>query len=185
MANSIKGLVQELSGHDVQITQGTVVSASPLQIQMANDEKLVVGSSICYVPQHLTDYQVSVDLSGGTLTASTDESGEHKHEIEIAVETQTQTNVTGGEQGGEEGEGEGEQPEEPSEEPSPDSPSVDVSVSATATGDIQNAGKHSHSMKELSLTKGTLTIYNALKVGDRVHVLSYNGGKQYIVLGRV
>ncbi len=181
MANSIKGLVQELSGHDVQVTQGTVVSANPLQIQMANDEKLVVGSSICYVPQHLTDYQVSVDLADGTLTASTDESGEHKHEIEITVETETQTNVTGGEQGGEEGEGEGEQPEEPS----PDSPSVDVSVSATATGDIQNAGKHSHSVKELSLAKGTLTIYNALKAGDRVHVLSYNGGKQYIVLGRV
>ena len=177
MANSIKGLVQELSGHDVQVTQGTVVSSSPLQIQMANDEKLVVGSSICYVPQHLTDYQVSVDLSDGTLAASTEESGEHKHEIEITVETQT--NVTGGDQGGEEGEGEGEQPEEPS----PDSPSVEVS--ATAKGDIQNAGKHSHSIKELSLAKGTLTIYNALKAGDRVHVLSYNGGKQYIVLGRV
>lgn len=178
MANSIKGLVQELSGHDVQLAQGTVLSANPLQIQMSNDEKLIIGSSICYVPQHLTDYQVSVDLSGGSLTASTDETGEHKHDISITVETQTQTSVTGGEQGGEEGEGEG-------DGSSPAVPSVDVSVSATATGDIKNAGRHSHTVNELSVTKGTLTIYNALKAGDRVHVLSYNGGKQYFVLGRV
>lgn len=32
---------------------------------------------------------------------------------------------------------------------------------------------------------GTITVHNALKAGDPVYVLSYRGGKQYFVLGRV
>lgn len=33
--------------------------------------------------------------------------------------------------------------------------------------------------------KHKITVYNALKVGDEVHVLSFNHGKQYFVLDRV
>lgn len=32
---------------------------------------------------------------------------------------------------------------------------------------------------------GSITVYNALKVGETVHILSFNHGKQYYVLDRI
>lgn len=36
-----------------------------------------------------------------------------------------------------------------------------------------------------NIKNGTITIHNGLKKGDKVILLSYNGGKQYYVLDRV
>lgn len=51
-----------------------------------------------------------------------------------------------------------------------------------ATAIVEN---HSHSLNSFGLTKGTITVHNALKVGESVYVLSLNRGKLYYVLDRV
>ena len=116
---SLKGMFQGLAGEGVEVLQGIVKSASPLKIQIVNDEKLVIGPNITYVPRHLTDYTTEVTVNWTTETASGG-SGEaayasHKHGI---------------------------------------------------TG------------------RKTITVHNALKAGERVHILSFNHGKQYYVLDR-
>ena len=63
---SLKGLFQGMCGGDVQVLQGIVKSASPLKIQIVNDEKLVIGPNITYVPRHLTNYTTTCSLSKGT-----------------------------------------------------------------------------------------------------------------------
>lgn len=45
--------------------------------------------------------------------------------------------------------------------------------------------KHSHTISALNITGATMTVYNALKVGESVHIISFNHGKQYYVLDRV
>lgn len=51
--------------------------------------------------------------------------------------------------------------------------------------DTEEAPAHSHRMDTCSLITYTITVYNALKVGETVHVLSLNNGKLYYVLDRV
>lgn len=53
--------------------------------------------------------------------------------------------------------------------------------SHTHTGD----GSHSHSLKTFAIESANITIYNALKVGEMVHLLSFDSGKKYYVLDRV
>lgn len=118
---SIKGIFQELAGKGAaEVLQGIVKSTSPLRIQIVNDEKLVIGPNITYVPQHLTDYTTEVTVSWSTNSAS----------------------------GG--------------------------------SGEAAFAS-HSHGISG----RKTITVHNALKTGDRVHVLTFHQGKQYFVLGRV
>ena len=45
-------------------------------------------------------------------------------------------------------------------------------------------GTHSHPLSTYTLDHGTLTVWNALKVGEMVYVLSLNNGKLYYVLDR-
>lgn len=54
----------------------------------------------------------------------------------------------------------------------------DVWLGSTGTIDsiTQTDGKHSH---------GGVTIYNALKAGEMVHLLAFDSGKKYYVLDRV
>lgn len=115
---SLKGLFQGLAGEGVEVLQGVVKSASPLKIQIVNDEKLVIGQNITYVPRHLTDYTTTCSLAKG-------------------------------------------------EKGSVYGPSTDGSRLTDFT------------------FSGSITVYNALKVGETVHVLSFNHGKQYYVLDRV
>lgn len=119
---SLKQIFQSMSVSGIEFLQGTVISASPLKIQITNDEKLIINERITIVPWHLTDYttQATFTVGGGALDS--------------------ETNV----------------------------------VSA-----------HSHKLITYTLTKGTLTVHNALKVGEKVHVLSLNNGKKYYVLDRV
>ncbi len=98
MATSIKELVQQMTENGAEIMEGTVKSEKPLKIQITGDDKLIIGSGITYVPQHLTDYDIQI---------------------------------------------------------------------ADAEG------------------RRTVTVHNALKVGERVHVMSFNHAKQYFLLGRV
>lgn len=45
--------------------------------------------------------------------------------------------------------------------------------------------KHSHSLASFNIYSATMTVYNALKVGEKVHLLSFDNGKKYYVLDRV
>lgn len=67
---------------------------------------------------------------------------------------------------------------------------TDYSTEVTVSWRTENASggsgdaayaSHSHSI----IGRKAITVHNALKVGDRVHVLSFNHGKQYYVLDRV
>lgn len=121
-ANSLKQLFQSLVPDPLGIFQGTVVSASPLKIQAANDEKLIIPALLLIVPKHLTDHTVDADFSigEGAISAATD-----------------------------------------------------------------TAEAHSHRLTSFSVTGGTITVRNGLKIGEKVHLLSLNNGKKYYVLDRV
>ncbi|MCD8015518.1 MAG: DUF2577 domain-containing protein [Lachnospiraceae bacterium] len=121
---SLKGIIQGMMFDNAELMQGTVISASPLKIQMANDEKLIINERITVVPRHLSDY------------------------------TTTATYTVG-----------------------------DGSLSSVTT--YNGDDSHRHSLSAFTLTKGTITVYNALKTGDTVYVLSLNRGKLYYVLDRV
>lgn len=129
---SLKQIFQGLVVEGIEFLQGTVISASPLKIQIANDEKLIINERIAIVPWHLTDYTTKATLAkdAGSLSSQTFQDGAH-----------------GGHTGGD--------------------------------------GTHINHLDTFTLTRGTLTVYNALKVGEKVHVLALNHGKKYYVLDRV
>lgn len=79
----LKELIQSLAPEAPGVIEGTVTNASPLQITLANDSKMVLGKNSLIVPRHLTDYMVEVDMqkSAGALDSkTTKEGGEHEHE---------------------------------------------------------------------------------------------------------
>lgn len=115
---SIKQLIQQMTGDGVEVLQGIVKSASPLKIQIVNDEKLVIGPNITYVPRHLTDYTTTCSLAKGDK------------------------------------------------------------------GSVYGPANDGSRLTDFTFS-GSITVYNALKAGEKVHVLSFNHGKQYYVLDRV
>ena len=117
---SLKQLIQGMTSNGIEVLQGIVKSANPIKIQIINDEKLIIGSNITYVPWHLTDYTT-----------------------EVIVEWETEN----------------------------------------ASGNSGDATYASH--RHMISGRKKITIYNALKTGEKVHVLSFNHGKQYFVLDRV
>lgn len=120
---SLKGLLQGMTGDGVQVLQGIVKSASPIKIQIVNDDKLTIGPNITYVPRHLTDYKT--DISG------------------------------------------------------PNIQSYYYTGNSTESGTAPVSPPHVHAIGRVSVT-----VHNALKAGEKVHVLSFNHGKQYYVLDR-
>lgn len=51
-------------------------------------------------------------------------------------------------------------------------------------GHVGGDGTHVNHLKTFTLTKGTITVYNALKVGEIIYLLRYNDGKKYYILDR-
>lgn len=115
---SLKQLFQGMAGEGVEVLQGIVKSASPLKIQIVNDEKLTIGPNITYVPRHLTNYTTTCSLAKGDK------------------------------------------------------------------GSVYGPDSDGDKLTDFTFS-GSITVYNALKVGEKVHVLSFNHGKQYYVLDRV
>ncbi len=83
---SLKQLIQGMSPGGPTVLQGTVISASPLKIQMENDEKLVSEAENTIVPWQLTDYETEVtvqweteEVGGGSGEAAYER---HKHPIQ-------------------------------------------------------------------------------------------------------
>ena len=63
---SLKQLFQGMAGDGMEVLQGIVKSASPLKIQIVNDDKLTIGPNITYIPRHLTDYTADCTITKGT-----------------------------------------------------------------------------------------------------------------------
>lgn len=118
-ATSFKQLFQSMTGGEVTVIQGRVISTSPLKVQAINDEKLTIYQNSLFVPRHLTDYTTSCELSMGGET----------------------------------------------------------SYVTAPTGDGSRVTSFAFG--------GTIRVHNALKVGETVHLLSLNHGKQYYILDRV
>lgn len=120
---SLKQLFQGMAGDGVEILQGIVKSASPLKIQIVNDDKLIIGPNITYIPRHLTDYRT--EISG------------------LNIQNYYYTG------------------------------------SSTESGTAPVIPSHVHALGRIPIT-----VHNALKTGEKVHVLSFNHRKQYYVLDR-
>lgn len=169
-ANSIKGLFQGLVPDPGGVIQGTVTSVSPLNIKVEGDDKLVLTETTLIVPRHLTTHTVTVDISGGTVNAPTD-SKTHSHEV--STDTNSHSHSLGGSTG------------------SGGDPSHSHSMSGNTGSDSHShsgntdSSTHSHVLVSFAVAGATMTVYNALKVGDKVHLLSFNAGKQYYVLDKV
>ncbi len=115
---SFKQLFQEMTGNkEVEVLQGIVKSEKPLKIQIVNDEKLLIGPNITYIPRHLTDYKTTCTISKGD-------------------------------------------------------------------GNLNGPTSDGSELTDFTL-KGSIIVHNALQLGEKVHVLSFNHGKQYYVLDRL
>jgi len=157
---SLKQAFQNIIPQDVTILQGTVISASPLRIQVINDEKLVLSSNLICLPKHLTNYKMTVDISGGSAQASFASGGSHEH-----------------------GSGGGHTHDNGTHDGHKD----DNNGTHGHTGGSHShgvAGDHLHAVSSFSITGATMTIDNALKTGETVYILSFNKGKKYYILDR-
>lgn len=64
-STSIRELLQKsLDMRPSNMVQGVVKSLSPLEIQVLNDAELLVTESNVFVPRHLTNYEVDIQLAG-------------------------------------------------------------------------------------------------------------------------
>jgi len=117
---SIKQKIQGLLPASDEVIQGTVMGVNPIKIQAEGDSKLIIGQGSAIIPQHLTDYTTTMDLSLDRSKANR------------------------------------------------------IAISNSSANDLST----------LDIASASVTIHNALKLGDRVDLLSLNQGKKYYVLGR-
>lgn len=114
---------------------GTVISASPLQIQ--TEQKLPLTAAQLVLSRNVTDFTVSVSMDWTTEPA-----GSHSHSY-----------------GG------------------------SCSDGGSHSGTTNPAGTHVHQI--MSSNTKTITIHNALKIGDKVILMQVSGGQRYIVIDRI
>lgn len=144
LKEAFQGLVPDGAG----VIQGEVISASPLKIQVKNDDKLILSENILCLPRHLSTYKTVVDIqlgSGSINSVTRSGQGTHPH----------------GASGGH----------------------------AQASGDGVHShpgseGAHVHNVATFNIFGASMTVYNGLKVGDTVYILSFNQGKKYYILDR-
>lgn len=51
--NSLKEAFQKINTGGVDVLQGTVIRAAPLEIQMAGDDKHIISDGVTKIPQHV------------------------------------------------------------------------------------------------------------------------------------
>lgn len=61
---------------------------------------------------------------------------------------------------------------------------VDIEIPEEIDSLTEIVEAHSHPLKTFNIFKGKMTVYNALKVGETVHLLAFNNNKQYYILDR-
>ncbi len=63
---------------------------------------------------------------------------------------------------------------------------VDISLGkGWVSSETTTVELHEHKLKSFSLGGVAMTVHNALKAGDEVFLLKFNGGKNYYILDRV
>jgi len=62
---------------------------------------------------------------------------------------------------------------------------VDGSHSHTCSPGSTGETPHQHALQSFNIYGATMTVYNALKTGEKVWLLKFNTGKKYFVLDRV
>lgn len=60
---SLKEAIQGMQNSDGGIHIGKVVSVSPLQIKVLNDENFKITEKMISIPEHLTDHEVKISIS--------------------------------------------------------------------------------------------------------------------------
>ena len=60
---SIKSMFQSMIPDSTGVVLGKVLSASPLKIQVVNDDKLILNENLVIIPKHLSDYETECDLT--------------------------------------------------------------------------------------------------------------------------
>lgn len=145
---SLKALFQSMTPESMSVVRGEVISASPLKIQIINDEKMVLHENIICLPRHLTDYSTKCDivLGEGSVNSQTQLGGAHPH-----GSSGTHSGHTGGD---------------------------------GAHSHPSSEGAHTHTLETFNVYGASIKIYNALKVGEIVFILSFNQGKKYYILDR-
>lgn len=153
---SVKELIQGMMPPGAAVIRGRVTSADPLVIVAVNDDKLVLNANTLIVPRHLTDYATTCDimLDGGTIDSQTHKDGAHPH-------------GPGGGHAQQSGDGVHSHP-----------------GSEGAHSHPSSEGAHVNRLETFDIFGATIKVYNALKVGETVHLLSFNQGKKYYVLDR-
>lgn len=71
--NSMREMIAQIAKgaeQSAEVVQGTVISGSPIKISLVNDAKVILTSTDLIVPQHLSSYSVSADISGGSVSGS-------------------------------------------------------------------------------------------------------------------
>ena len=152
---SLKQLIQGMTDSGIEVLQGIVKSASPLKIQMVNDEKLIIGPNITYIPRHLTDYKT--EISGPNIQEYYYTGSGTESSTGSSTESSTWSST----------------------ESSTESSKESSTESSTESNTAPVAPPHVHALGRIQVT-----VHNALKAGEKVHVLSFNHGKQYFVLDR-
>lgn len=84
-SKSLKELFQSMVPVGCELVQGKVISVSPLKIQIANDEKLIIGPAATVIPKHLTTHTVKVSIP---------DSGGHSQYAGSGVHSHTEVNMT-------------------------------------------------------------------------------------------
>lgn len=67
---SIKATIQGLQISEIELLEGTVVSASPITVKADNDNQ-ILNSNVLSVPERFRAYSGSCSISGGAVTGST------------------------------------------------------------------------------------------------------------------
>lgn len=146
---SLKQLFQSMVPEAMAVVRGKVVSASPLKIQVINDDKMILEEAIICLPRRLSTYQTVVDIvlgKGGIDSVTRSGQGTHPH---------GSSGAHGGHTGGD-----------------------------GSHGHPDSEGAHVHNVATFNIFGATMTVYNGLKAGDVVYILSFNHGKKYYILDR-
>ena len=126
LKDKIQKIIQDLPAQ-VEILEAVVVAVNPLKIEIVGDSKRLIDSDLIVVAQHLTTYQVEVDLTTGA------------------------------------------------------SPKGEFEIDLKPLPEVWDG----YFVRNVKLLKGTLTLYNGLKVGDKVICQSSRYAQRYYIIDRV
>ncbi len=70
---SLKGAMQGMIPKQSGVVEAIVVSIAPLSVKLKNDDKITISATSLIVPNMLTNYSVTVDIQGGSVSAETED----------------------------------------------------------------------------------------------------------------